>query len=202
MTRIQQSKLLLGVMGLGGLVFIGANFYFLGPVKGLGAVLAIQLFILVTNRKQKQALKTFNIAKKLHNKKRYDEAITMFLTYLKEVKENPEKEKTTLLNFGLYTNSTVAMSFNNIGAACIEQGYYKKAEESLERAIEEDADYAIPYYNMALIATLRGDDERVNRYLTKTDALGYKLTIDQLSQKVEVLPKEQIVEDVIDDAQE
>jgi tetratricopeptide (TPR) repeat protein len=190
MTRIQQSKLLIGVIGIGAVVFIAANFYFLGPVKGLGAVLAVQLFIIINNRKQKETLKSFNIARKLHKTGRYEEAITMFLTYLKEIKDNPEKQKTSMLNFGLYTTSTIAMSFNNIGAACIELGHYDKAEESLERAIEEDGDYAIPYYNMSLIATLKGDDELVNRYLSKMNALGYKVSMDQITAKVNQLPKE------------
>jgi tetratricopeptide (TPR) repeat protein len=194
MTRIQQSKLFIGLILLGFTAFIAANFYFLGPVKGLAAVLAVQLFVIWNNRKQKKNLKNFNIARKLYKDKRYDEAITMFLTYLKEVKEAPDKEKTTLLNFGLYTNSSIAMSYNNIGASCMEMGYYQKAVESLERATEVDEDYAIPYYNLAIIATIRNDDELVNRYMTKLSALGYATTLDTIAQKIDALPEE-VIED-------
>lgn len=191
MTRIQQSKTFLLVIFVGFIAFVGANFYFLGPVKGLASVFAIQLFIIWNNRKQKKNLKTFNVARKLQRLKRYDEAITMFLTYLKEVKDHPEKEKTTLLNFGVYTHSTVAMSYNNIGACCIEMGYFSKAVESLQRAVEVDADYAIPYYNLSIIATLRGEDELVSRYIEKLYSLGYKVSMEEISNKTELLPEEQ-----------
>jgi len=188
MTRIQQSKTFLSVLIGGGALFVGANFYFLGIMKGFAALLAIQLFVIWHNRKQKENLKTFNVARKLHKQGRYNEAINMFLIYLKEVKDSPDKEKTTLLNFGVYTHSTVAMSYNNIGAGCIEMGQYVKAEESLQRAVEVDGDYSIPYYNLAIIATINGEDELVNRYMTKLSALGYPATMDQINEKIESLP--------------
>ncbi len=191
MTRIQQSKTFLTVLIGGGALFVGANFYFLGIMKGFAALLAIQLFIIWHNRKQKENLKTFNVARKLHKQGRYNEAINMFLIYLKEVKDSPDKEKTTVLNFGVYTHSTVAMSYNNIGAGCIEMGQYVKAEESLQRAVEVDSDYSIPYYNLAIIATINGEDELVNRYMTKLSALGYPATMDQINEKIESLPESQ-----------
>lgn len=190
MTRIQQSKFFLGVLAVVFTVFIGANFFFLGPVKGLAALLAIEIFVIWNNRKQKKSLKFFKIARKLHKNGRYEEAITMFLTFIKEIKEDPEKEETTVLHFGLYTNSVVAMSYNNIGAGCIELGYFNKAIESLERSIEVDADYAIPYFNLAVIATVRGEDDKVNRYIERMHALGYKISMEEIIQKTDVLPEE------------
>lgn len=198
MTRIQQSKTFISVLIAAFVIFIAANFYYLGPVKGLGALLAIELFIIWNNRKQKESLKSFNIARKLYKKQRYEEAITMFLTFIKEVKEEPEKEKTTILNFGIYTNSAIAMSYNNIGASCIELGHFAKAIESLERSIEVDADYAIPYYNLAVIATARGEDEKVNRYIEKMHALGYKISIEEIINKTESLVAE-VIEEVKQD---
>ncbi|MBN2899143.1 MAG: tetratricopeptide repeat protein [Clostridia bacterium] len=192
MTRIQQSKLFITVVVVASVVFVGVSFYYLGLVKSLLGILLIQAFIIFNNRKQKKNMQTFMVARKLYDKGRYEEAITMFLKYLKEVKEEPDKEKTTLLNFGMYTQSSVAMSYNNIGASCIEMGYFQKAVESLERAIEVDSDYAIPYYNLAIIAMIRGEDELVNRYMSKLDALGYAATIDQITQKIELLPEEVI----------
>lgn len=194
MTRIQRSKLFVGVIITAFLVFIAANFYYLGPIKGLASILAIQLLIIWHNRKQKEHLKNFNIARKLYKQGRYNEAISMFLTYLKEVKDTPDQAKTTLLNFGVYTTSSIAMSYNNIGASCMEMGYYQKATESLERAIEVDEAYAIPYYNLAIVATIRGHDELLNRYMSKMTALGYKATLDEIANKIERLPKEVIEE--------
>lgn len=147
---------------------------------------------------ESKSLKTFKVGRKLHKNARYEEAITMFLTFIKEVKENPEKEKTTVLHFGLYTNSAVAMSYNNIGAGCIELGYFNKAIESLERSIEVDADYAIPYYNLAVIATLRKEDDKVNRYIEKMHALGYKISMEQIIEKTEILPEEVIEEEIVE----
>lgn len=190
MTRIQQSKLFLTVLAIAFIAFISANFYFLGPVKGLAALFAVELFIIWNNRKQKEELKSFNIARKLFKQQRYDEAITMFLTFLKEVKENPNKEKTSLLNFGFYTSSAIAMSYNNIGAACIELGHYDKALESLERAVEVDGDYAIPYYNMAVVATMLKDDEKVGHCVERMTALGYKATLAEIIEKTKNLPPE------------
>lgn len=190
MTRIQQSRLFLTVLAIALIAFISANFYFLGPVKGLASLFAVELFIIWNNRKQKEQLKTFNVARKLLKKKRYDEAITMFLTFLKEVKENPNKEKTTFLNFGFYTNSAIAMSYNNIGATCIELGHYDKALESLERAVEVDGDYAIPYYNMAVVATMLKDDEKVGHCVERMTALGYKVTLAEIIEKTKNLPPE------------
>lgn len=196
MTRIQRSKLFVGGIIAIVLVFIAVNFYYLGPIKGLASILAVQLLIIWHNRKQKENLKNFNIARKLHKQGRYNEAITMFLTYLKEVKARPDQGKTTLLNFGVYTNSSIAMSYNNIGAACIEMGYYQKAIESLERAIEVDGEYAIPYYNLAIVATIRGNDELFNRYMSKISALGYKVTLDEIANKIESLPEEVLDENI------
>lgn len=192
MTRIQQSKLFLTVLAVAFIVFVGANFYFLGPIKGLAALFAVELFIIWNNRKQKENLKTFNVARKLFKKGRYDEAITMFLTFLKEAKERPDKERTTILNFGFYTNSAIAMSYNNIGASCIELGHYDKALESLERAIEVDVDYAIPYYNMAVAATMLNDDEKVGHCVERMSALGYKATLAEIIEKTEHLSKQVI----------
>lgn len=53
MTRIQQSKAFLSVLTVLLVAFIGANFFFLGPVKGLASLLAVELFVIWNNRKQK-----------------------------------------------------------------------------------------------------------------------------------------------------
>lgn len=198
MTRIQQSKLFLSVLVIASIAFVGANFHFLGVAKGLAALLAVEIFIIWHNRKQKEHLKDFNNGRKLMKKGRYNEAISQFLFYLKYIKDHPEKEKTTVLNFGLYTHSSVAMAYNNIGACCIELGYYKKAMESLERAIEVDTDYAIPYYNMAIVASVWKDDERVNHCVERMTSLGYKATLEEVFQKISQLPEEVVEIDEIE----
>jgi hypothetical protein len=75
--------------------------------------------------------------------------------------------------YGTYTLSVEAMALNNTGAALMELQRFADAREMLTRAREADAAYPIPVFNLAVIATLEGDETESERMAGEAARLGF-----------------------------
>lgn len=62
---------------------------------------------------------------------------------------------------GIYTLDVRAMGLNNAGAALTEMGRLDEAERYLMTARDVDPNYPMPVFNLARVAKLRGEDDRV-----------------------------------------
>ena len=75
--------------------------------------------------------------------------------------------------YGTYTLSVEAMALNNAGAALMELQRCAEAREMLMRARDADAAYPIPVFNLAVIATLQGDEAEGERMAGEAARLGF-----------------------------
>ncbi|HEO64377.1 MAG TPA: hypothetical protein ENI73_00760 [Spirochaetes bacterium] len=73
------------------------------------------------------------------------------------------------------------MTQNNLGAIKISTGYLMEAESRLKTAIKLDYFYPKPFYNLAVIEYLKGNEKKSLEYFYQSVSLGYKeSTYDQL----------------------
>ena len=66
-----------------------------------------------------------------------------------------------------------AMARNNIGAARMELGEIDRAERDLRSALQNDTDYPIPYFNLAVIAYVRDEPAEGDRLIALAAEKGY-----------------------------
>jgi Flp pilus assembly protein TadD len=68
------------------------------------------------------------------------------------------------------------MTHNNMGVAQLNLGRIAEADQHFRMASEIDSEAPLPYYNLALLAQMRGDTESANSLLNKSQELGYSGT--------------------------
>lgn len=85
----------------------------------------------------------------------------------------PWLRKMWWLQGAIYTRDPVAMAQNNIGAAHLELKHLVDAKQAFSDAISLDEEYAVPHFNLAMIAGLEGDEAEKERRLKSASAHGY-----------------------------
>lgn len=77
------------------------------------------------------------------------------------------------------------MALNNLGSAKMELGRIDEAEIHLTEATKIDGAYPIPYYNLAIIAAVRNDNEQSKSMYSKAEQLGFSQSgLDQAITRV------------------
>lgn len=104
---------------------------------------------------------------------RREESIEHFDKFLKLVRKRPWLKKMIWLSWGIYTRNIEVMTLGNLGAAYIEVGKPDLAEQFLREAMSLDPECPIAYYNLGLLAGMRGHLEQANEYLLRARKLGY-----------------------------
>ena len=84
-----------------------------------------------------------------------------------------EFERFIWLNGAVYTHSVEAMALNNLGVCHLMLGQAPEAERVLDAAVAADPEYALPYFNLALLAQVRGDPRRAEDQRRRAQELGY-----------------------------
>jgi tetratricopeptide (TPR) repeat protein len=75
---------------------------------------------------------------------------------------------------GTFSSDGLAVARGTLGALRLEQGRWDDAQRHLERALEQDPDYAVAHANLALLAARRGDVATAERHRAKAWALGFR----------------------------
>lgn len=101
--------------------------------------------------------------------------------FLDQIREQPWQKRLLWLSWSVYTTNVEAMALSNIGAAHLELGAWDAAERSLGDALEIDPAYPLPYFNLSVIAELRGERHLAEDFLARAAFLGYTgSTIDRV----------------------
>lgn len=177
MNRLTKSKLSL----LGNVLIIALYFFLIQTIGNILIVVALLIATMVGlnafTGKQRREMTNFNTGKKLLNKGQNEDSIHYFEKFIKDMNKNPKLKKTTFLNFGYYTKSYEAMTYNNLGTAHINLEKFKIAEKHLKKAIEIDDEYGIPYVNLTVLETSRGKIDLASEYASRARELGLKVRL-------------------------
>lgn len=182
MTRRSQ-RLIFYTLALGALI-LGALVIYL-TTGSYVAILIYAVILLVPGRIGGLYLKNLFLSRSLLNRSRPAEAIDAGHRLLVELERQPWRRFFIFCFWGVYTWNVEAMALNNIGAAYLEMGKLDQSEDYLQRAIEKDASYAIPYANLAIISYARGNKMEGNRLINIAKKYGYTGAVeDQIISKV------------------
>ena len=135
--------------------------------------LVVALVFLIPGRFQGFFYRDFYRGRRLLDGKQSAEAIPHFETFLSSIYAAPWLRHLLWLQFSVYTPNVEAMTLNNIGAAQLNLGRLGEAEESLRRALAIDQLYAIPHYNLAVVHSLRGQQELAEQASAEAVRLGF-----------------------------
>lgn len=144
--------------------------------------LAVLLFI--PGRINGHYWRSFYTGRKLLDSGDHESARHEFEQFLVKVHDRPRLKSMIWLVWAVYSRDVEAMTLNNIGATLMHEGHLDPAEERLAQAIGLDSEYPIPYFNLAVIAELRGKKDAAAQSLATAQQLGYRNTsIDKVITK-------------------
>lgn len=104
---------------------------------------------------------------------RFAEARDAAQLFLKQLDTQPWRRHGIWACWGVYSISPRAMAENNLGAAFLELGALDQSEAALRRAVAADPTYAIPHFNLALLAKASGNEIAVEEHLAEAVRCGY-----------------------------
>ncbi|MDH5654796.1 MAG: hypothetical protein OEZ34_02740 [Spirochaetia bacterium] len=156
-------------------IALGKNLYFL---------ISMAVVFLIPGRIQGYLFRNFFTGRKLMAKQRYKEALEYFFIFLDELKKNPRLKYGIYLAGFIFSNSIHAMTYNNIGAACIDLGDTSKAEKYLKSALEFDDLAPLPYFNLAIVYMIEKNEQEAQNAFRRSEELGYTgSSFDKIIQK-------------------
>lgn len=137
-------------------------------------LLVIGLALLAPGRIAGHYLKDLFRARRLLERKAYLEAIEASERFLGSIAAEPWRRHLIYLMFSVYTWNVEAMARNNLGAAYLMRGHLDEAAQHLNEAKALDEGYPIPYYNLAIIESVRGRIEEGERLFSDAAKRGFK----------------------------
>lgn len=134
------------------------------------------LVLLIPGRVVGYLWRDFFRGRNLMNSQRWEDSIGYFEKFLTDLQKKPWLKMMIWFSWGTYTRDIEAMTRNNLGAAKLNLGNFIDAERELLIAHQIDSEYPLPYYNLALLAQLQGQNARAIEMLEKAKDLGYSDT--------------------------
>ena len=113
-------------------------------------------------------------ARRLLRTRHYEEAAAELAMFESALSGAGWKRALGALAVGLYTSDPLAAARNTLGAVRLEQGRLDDAQTHFKAALEQDAGYAVPWGNLAVLAAMRGDAAGAEDARVKAAALGFK----------------------------
>lgn len=152
---------------------------------GLAGLLTLAVVLLVPGRIGGRYLGNLFLGRKLFDRRRFNEAIDAGNAFLADLRRQPWRRHFVYVHYAFYSWDIEAMAHNNIGAARMELGGLDQAERDLRYALQRDTDYPLPYFNLAVIAYVRGDAAEGDRLVSVAAEKGYTGgSIDKLIERV------------------
>lgn len=149
----------------------------LGPV----AALLVALAFLVPGRVQGYYWRGFFRGRRALGAGQLEASVEQFESFLERLRRRPWLKSLVWLSGSVYTRDVEVMTLNNLGAAWIQLGDWTKAGDVLKRAREKDPESPLPVFNLALLAQVRGEEEKARELLRRATELGYRRTsVDRL----------------------
>jgi tetratricopeptide (TPR) repeat protein len=159
-------------LALGALVAVAAfAFWALGGTTGV--LVVVGLLLLVPGRIQGFFFRDLFRGRRLLDAGQPQQSLVYSQRFLDQIRQRPWQKRLLWLSWSIYTTDVAAMALNNIGAAHLELGAWDAAKAALREAIDVDPQYAIPYFNLALIAELEADRQSAEERLAEAAARGY-----------------------------
>ena len=175
MTRPLQSKLLYVtvLLLLGSGVFVA---YWMIPYdKSLVLIVAVTL-LLIPGRIQGFVFRDHYRGRRLLGAGRAEEAVQCSRRFLAQIREKPWKKRFIWFTWGVYSWDVEAMTLNNMGAAFLNMGEFEDAEAYLRQALAVDPKYGVPYFNLAVLAAVQGNEKTARKHAGQAESLGYRRT--------------------------
>ncbi|MEQ1501917.1 MAG: tetratricopeptide repeat protein [Myxococcota bacterium] len=115
-------------------------------------------------------------------------AIARHERLLADLERRPALQYAMWLGRWTWTADLGAMSMNNLGCAHLELGELDAAHRWFSAALARDPEYAVPWFNEAVVATLQGDVQVAVHASSRARALGYTDgTEDRVTHEVQAL---------------
>jgi tetratricopeptide (TPR) repeat protein len=115
------------------------------------------------------------------DREEYVAAIESGERFLATLRKHPWRARLIYLTWSLYTWNVEAMTRNNIGAAEMMRGRFAAAREQFDAALALDSGYALPYANLAIMASVEGDHTESERLMALAQRNGYaEKAVDRL----------------------
>ncbi len=147
---------------------------------------ALCIILLIPGRIQRHFFKDFYTARKMLDNQSYSESFDLNNRFLQYIADKPQIKKLMIFSWGIYTKDIEAMTLNNMASALIFSGNMESAAEHLNRAIELDHKYPLPFYNYSILSIIDGNMIVGEEYFNKSKQLGYKKTsFDDLINKIQ-----------------
>ena len=137
------------------------------------SIMIVALLLLIPGRLSAYFLRDLLRSRRHIDAREYENSIAAAKRFLTSLDQQPWRQGFVFFSFCFYTWSARAMALNNIGAAEMELGRLEVAKTHLARSLALDDAYPIPYYNLAVIASVCGDQERSDRMMSTAQQLGY-----------------------------
>lgn len=143
--------------------------------SSLAALVLIAAVLLLPGRIQAIVYRDLYTARRLMAAGKAEESIECTRRFLGMIRRNPGNKKLLWASWSVYTVDVEAMALNNLGAAHLERGEVEAAEKAFEEALRLDPEYAIPSFNLAVIAGARGDRAAAERHVARAVKHGYRI---------------------------
>lgn len=148
-------------------------------------LMAAAIVFLVPGRIGGYYLRKLFRSRSLVSSSRFTEAIEAGKEFLEDLHRQPWRRHFIYCFFGLYSWDVEVMARNNIGAAHMQLGDLERAEADLRYAIGKDPDCPLPYFNLAIIAYVRGDTVEGDKLISVAAQKGYSGgAVDRLIHRV------------------
>lgn len=154
-------------------VFFGVWLALETPKGAILIPVIVILFLLIPGRINGYYWREFYRGRRFLEQKQYEKSLFHFNRFLWALQQRTYIKHLIWLVYSVYTRNVEAMTLNNIGAAKLEQGELREAETVLQQALDLDANYPKPYYNLAVCAAIRGEMVNAERLFSESVRLGF-----------------------------
>ncbi len=186
MTRTTRYKTIQGgaLIALVGLVFLIA---YLSDWNGY-VVLVTALVLFVPGRIQGRYYRDLHHGRKALEVGDCAASVRYTTAFLDAIRTRPALKKLLWLSGAIYTPDAEAMALNNIGSAHLPCGRFDEAEAAFASALHVDPLYPLPFFNLAILSQVRGDEVESARLLGEAQRLGYtRGSLDQVIHRAQAI---------------
>ncbi|WP_457332261.1 hypothetical protein [Rhizobacter sp. P5_C2] len=158
------------------------------PHLGLGIKMAMAFVLLIPGRINSFLYRDLYTSLRAFNREDHDGAHVAATRFVDDLRRHPWKQRVRLGWSGIYSNDLASLGFNNIGAADLHCGRAEAAERALRTSIEHDPLNPLPYFNLAVLESLRDAPNKSDEFRRRAFELGYSgSTGDAIVQQVHAI---------------
>ena len=115
----------------------------------------------------------FYRGRSLMRRRQWARALRQFERYERKLSAARFRRLLNSLHMSIYTRDGLALALNNMAVCRMNLQQMAAATEFLKQALSRDARYAVPHVNLAVIASLAGDEATALEELAEAARLGY-----------------------------